>query len=149
MADISQTTFQTYFLKWKVWISINISLKFVAKGPISKIPALFQIMAWRRPGDKPLSEAMLVSLLTHKCVTRPQWVNWSDHFARESARSDISGFRLSYSSLQRIAVSVNFAKTCASCENFYDLLLFNLRIWRDISSNFQICFVSLIYEIWF
>ena len=31
-------------------------------------------MAWRRPGDKPLSEAMLVSLLTHKCVTRPQWV---------------------------------------------------------------------------
>ena len=32
-------------------------------------------MAWRRPGDKPLSEAMRVSSLTHKCVTRPQWVN--------------------------------------------------------------------------
>ena len=32
-------------------------------------------MAWRRPGDKPLSEPMLVSLLTHICVTRPQWVN--------------------------------------------------------------------------
>ena len=31
-------------------------------------------MAWRRPGDKPLSEAMVVSLLTHICVTRPQWV---------------------------------------------------------------------------
>ena len=32
-------------------------------------------MAWRRPGDKPLSEPMMVSLMTHICVTRPQWVN--------------------------------------------------------------------------
>ena len=31
-------------------------------------------MAWRRPGDKPLSGPMVVSLLTHICVTRPQWV---------------------------------------------------------------------------
>ena len=34
-------------------------------------------MAWRRPGDKPLSEPMMVSLLTHICVTRPQWVKVS------------------------------------------------------------------------
>ena len=34
-------------------------------------------MAWRRPGDKPLSEAMMVNLLTHICVFRPQWVNSS------------------------------------------------------------------------
>ena len=32
-------------------------------------------MAWRRPGDKPLSEPMMVSLLTHICVNRPQRVN--------------------------------------------------------------------------
>ena len=31
-------------------------------------------MAWRRPGDNPLSELMMVSLPTHICVTRPQWV---------------------------------------------------------------------------
>ena len=31
-------------------------------------------MTRRRPGDKPLSEPMLVSLLTHTCVTRPCWV---------------------------------------------------------------------------
>ena len=31
-------------------------------------------MAWRRPGDKPLSEPMMVRLPTHICVTRPQWV---------------------------------------------------------------------------
>ena len=54
--------------------SIKISLKFVPKGQIDNIPSLFQIMAWRRPGDKPLSETMMVSLLTHICVTRPQWV---------------------------------------------------------------------------
>ena len=50
---------------------IKISMKFVPKGPISNIPALVQIMAWRRPGDKPLSEAMVVSLTAHICVTRP------------------------------------------------------------------------------
>ena len=33
-------------------------------------------MAWRRPGDKPLSEPMRVKLLTHICVTRPQWVDY-------------------------------------------------------------------------
>ena len=32
-------------------------------------------MVWRRSGDKPLSEPMMVILLTHICVTRPQWVN--------------------------------------------------------------------------
>ena len=48
------------------------TLKFVPKGPINNIPALVQIMAWRRPGDKPLSEPMIVRLLTHICVTRPQ-----------------------------------------------------------------------------
>ena len=39
-------------------------------------------MAWRRSGDKPLSEPMMVSLLTHICVTRPQWVNPGFVFAK-------------------------------------------------------------------
>ena len=67
--------FKCIFLNENVWTSIQISLKFVPKGPIDNIPALVQIMAWRRPGDKPLSEPMLIILLTHICVTRPQWVN--------------------------------------------------------------------------
>ena len=41
-------------------ISIKISLKFIPKGPINSIPALVQIMAWRRPDDKPLSKPMMV-----------------------------------------------------------------------------------------
>ena len=32
-------------------------------------------MAWRRSGDKPLSKPMMVTLLTHICVIRHQWVN--------------------------------------------------------------------------
>ena len=66
--------FKWIFLNENVWISINISLKFVPKGPINNIPTLVQVMAWRRPGDKPLSEPMMVRLPTHICVTRPQWV---------------------------------------------------------------------------
>ena len=77
------------------WILLNgnvlISLTFVPRGPINNIPALFQIMAWCHPGNKPLPkkknikkkkkqkkqaitvcETMMVSLLTHICVTWPQ-----------------------------------------------------------------------------
>ena len=68
-------TFKRSFLNENVRISIKISLKFVPKGPINNNPVLVQIMAWRRSGDKPLSEPMMVTLLTHICVTRPQWVN--------------------------------------------------------------------------
>ena len=67
--------FKCIFLNENVWIPIKISLKFVPKGPINNIPAMVQIIAWRRPGDKPLSEPMVVSLPTHICVARPQWVN--------------------------------------------------------------------------
>ena len=68
-------TFKRIFLNENVRISITISLKFVPKGSINNIPALVQIMVWRRPGDKPLSEPMMDNLPTHIYVTRPQWVN--------------------------------------------------------------------------
>ena len=64
----SQTTF---FLNENISLPIKISL-FVPQGLINNILALVQIMAWRRPGDKPLSEPMMVSLPTNICVTRPQ-----------------------------------------------------------------------------
>ena len=67
-------TFKRIFMNENVRILIDISLKFVPKGLINKISALFQIVAWRPSADKPLSEPMMVNLLTHICVTRPQWV---------------------------------------------------------------------------
>ena len=64
--------FKCIFLNENARILIKITLKFVPKGLTHNIPALVQIMAWRRPGDKPLSEPMLVRIPTHICVTRPQ-----------------------------------------------------------------------------
>ena len=57
MAAVFQ--FKRIFLNENIRISIKIPLKFVPKGPIKNIPALVQIMAWRRTGDKPLSEPMM------------------------------------------------------------------------------------------
>ena len=67
--------FKWIFVNENARNSINIWLKCVPRGPINNIPALVQIMAWRRSGDKPLSEPMMASWLTHICVTWPQWVN--------------------------------------------------------------------------
>ena len=67
--------FKCIFLTENVWIPVKMSLNFVPKDPITYIAALVLIMAWRRPGDRLLSEQMMVSLPTHICVTRPQWVN--------------------------------------------------------------------------
>ena len=76
MNPISQTSFKCIYLNENLWISLKVSLNFAPKIRINIIPAWVQIMAWRRPGDKPLSEPVMVSLLTHYylCVTRPQWV---------------------------------------------------------------------------
>ena len=80
--------FQWIFVNENAWISINISLKFVPRGPNNNVPALVQIMAWLRPGDKTLSEPMLVSLLTHICITRPQWVKFIPSFSEKSFSFD-------------------------------------------------------------
>ena len=74
--------FKCIFSNENVWIQIKISMEFVPKGPINNIPALVQIMAWRRPGDKSLSEPNMVRLTTHICVTRPQWVKDQFFFNR-------------------------------------------------------------------
>ena len=74
MDAISQTTFSRAFVNENCFILIKCSLKYVRNGPIDNNPALVQIMAWRRSGDKPSSEPM-ISLPTHICITRPQWVN--------------------------------------------------------------------------
>ena len=58
-AILADDIFKCVFLNENIWISIKISLKFVPNVRISKNPALAQIMAWRRIGDKPLSDPML------------------------------------------------------------------------------------------
>ena len=58
-AILADDIFKCIFVNEKYHILIKISLKFVPKGPIENNQALVQIMAWRRIGDKPLSEPML------------------------------------------------------------------------------------------
>ena len=84
MDTILHTTSWNVFFKWKCWNSdCDFFHKFVPKCPINSISALVQIMAWRRPGHRPLSETMMVSLPMHICVIQPQWfksyVNANDY----------------------------------------------------------------------
>ena len=67
--------FMCIFFNENCCILIKFSLKYVRNGPIDNNPALVERMAWRRSGDKPLFQPMMISLPTHICVTRPQWVN--------------------------------------------------------------------------
>ena len=88
--------FKCIYMNEIFFISISTSLKFVPKGPIDNKSALVQVMAWRWPGAKPLSEPMMASLWTHTCITQPQWVNtwrliskynWCFFFSGEQGRA--------------------------------------------------------------
>ena len=61
---------QMNFLKWEYMSFDENSLKFVTMGPTNNIPALVEIMDWRRPGANAFSQPMMVTLLMHICVTR-------------------------------------------------------------------------------
>ena len=67
--------FQKYFLDWKCTNDAEDSNEICSNEPINNITALALIMAWRRSGDRPSSEPMMVSLLTRISVTRTLWVN--------------------------------------------------------------------------
>ena len=54
-----------HFFYENVLILIKMSLKFIPMGPINNIPALVQIMAWHLPGNKPLSQLIMIILLIH------------------------------------------------------------------------------------
>ena len=118
--------FKCIFLNENVWISIKISLKFVPKGLINNIPALVQIMAWRRPGDKPLSEAMMINLPTDICVSRPQWV-----YSLASRRCWCN-LKMWFSSTYHSPMSRVFVAKLLSCECHWTSLIRSqhcIRLW--------------------
>ena len=63
MATNVAGNFKCIFLNENDKIPIWISLKFVLKSPIDNKPALVQIIAWRRTGDRPLPEPMLTQFI--------------------------------------------------------------------------------------
>ena len=131
--------FKRIFLNENVWISLKISLKFVPKVPINNVPALVLIMAWRCPGDKPLSEPMMVSLLTHICVTRPQWVNgsWGHGWSGlvEPKRQDISISCKSINWLWGSMLSSSSTKRQVGCASILN------KIWQVIQGARSVCWI--------
>ena len=80
MATITQATLSNAF-SWMKMLRYRLKFhwSFNPKSP-TNIPELVQIMAWRRPGDMPFSESMMVRLPTHICASPPQWVNALGYF---------------------------------------------------------------------
>ena len=87
MAAIFQTTFSNAF-SWMKMFRFRLLWRLFQRVQLTIFPSLVQVMAWRRPGDKPLSEQTMVSLLTHICVTRPQWVKIRFRFCFSLFRCD-------------------------------------------------------------
>ena len=94
-------------------------------------------MAWRRPGDKPFSEPMMVSLLTHICVTRPQWVRWS----RGCLGNPTCLFFTSLYKMGRNAI--NTRNRYQACHYFTCL---NTQCWY-LNTNKMVC-VDITRQIW-
>ena len=59
-AILADDIFKCIFSNENDRIPIQISLKLVPRIPIDNKLALVQVMAWRRTGDKPLSEPMMI-----------------------------------------------------------------------------------------
>ena len=58
-AMLAGNIFKCIFLNENDKILIQISLKLVPRSPIDNKPALVQVTAWRRTGDKPLPEPIM------------------------------------------------------------------------------------------
>ena len=58
-AVLADDNFKCIVLHENDRIPIEISLQIVPRSPINNKPALVQVMAWRRRGDKSLPEPML------------------------------------------------------------------------------------------
>ena len=59
-AILADDIFKYIFLNENDKIPIQISLKLVPVGPTDNNSALVQVMAWRRAGDKPLPEPVMI-----------------------------------------------------------------------------------------
>ena len=66
-AILADDIFKCIFVNENDDIPIQISLKLVPRSPIDNKTVLVQVMAWRRTGDKPLSEPMLTHF-TDACM---------------------------------------------------------------------------------
>ena len=76
--------FNSMFTNENVWISFTIPW---IGFELTIFKHWCRLMVGRRQGDKPLSDPMVVNLLTHICVSRPQWVKCYWHLHNISSNS--------------------------------------------------------------
>ena len=62
-AILADEIFNYIFVNEKDRIPIHISLKYIPRSPVDNKPALLQVMAWRRIGDKPLPGSMMTQFI--------------------------------------------------------------------------------------
>ena len=97
-------------------------------------------MAWRRPGDKPLSEPMMVSLPTHICVTRPQWINKLTSVVRRSEchmpYSDKNAWIFSLWINHAAEVYIQNVDIIFNSAGYYDIHTY-VYIYYDIYANYS------------
>ena len=79
-ASLAEDILKCIFLNENYRILIQISPKFLPRSPIDNKPALVQVMAWSRTGDKPLPEPMLTQCTEIYVALGGDELNLSNHF---------------------------------------------------------------------
>ena len=80
-------------------------------GPINNIPALVQIMAWRRQGDKPLSEPMIVYWCIYASLGLNELIDLRRTFGLEMAWCQLGAWLPAYLLMVRKFCATSFATT--------------------------------------
>ena len=76
-ASLADDIFKCIFLNENDRIPIQIPLQFVPGTWFDNTPALVQVIAWRRTGDKPLPEPMMTWFIDAYMRHKGEWVNVS------------------------------------------------------------------------
>ena len=76
-AILADDNFKCIFSNENDRITIRMSLQLVPRSPIDNMPTLFQVMAWRSTGDKPLLESMQIQF-TDIYMRHKGELNWWD-----------------------------------------------------------------------
>ena len=131
--------FRWIFVNENFYILIQISLKFVTDSPIDNNP-VFVYMAWRRIGDKPLSEPMLTRLtdayMRHS-GEMSYWVHCTDPINLVSVYKHIHWnenviILMKFSSLAAPKVVILTTFGAASDEDFIKMKTFSFQCWWNI-----------------
>ena len=107
----------------------------VPNRPINNIPALVQIMAWRRPGDKPLSELMNLF----------NWRIYASHGLNELKTP--GHYHAQHWNTFRLAFSQFWQSWAIMISNMFPLTWRCYPKWPTRSRNIPVCFEIEIYHV--